>query len=449
MSTFCPLPWNSVSTRNNGDMRICCHANSYTKNRGILRKEDGSAYNAGVDDWSEVRNSDLLKEVRTTMLKGEWHSECERCKKEEENGFKSRRIYEGEDWGVNFGELTEESIKPYTEEDGTIDVESLPINYMDIRYGNFCNLKCRMCGPTDSHAWYDDWVKLNNRTEWKETTGTVYLTKNKKGRYHTDAYNWFVGNEHHIKSLYENAKNLKKLYIVGGEPLIIQEHSDLLDMLVKSGHSKNLQLEYNTNLTNITDKVYSAWENFGSIRIGASIDGYGKVLEYQRYPANWDAIYENMQELENNKNINLKAWIAFTITVYNVYHLPEFMKWKLCDSNLTRFNPATAHRPVISEHLAHLPRYLNIKMLPKHHKEAIVAKNLSYCDWIVTTDFSDHIKNHFQKILKSTNSFIMSEDLFQHQEEFIETTVKLDKMRKQNVLDVVPEFKDMFDAYYK
>ena len=61
MSTFCPLPWNSVSTRNNGDMRICCHANSYTKNRGILRKEDGSAYNAGVDNWSEVRNSNLLK----------------------------------------------------------------------------------------------------------------------------------------------------------------------------------------------------------------------------------------------------------------------------------------------------------------------------------------------------------------------------------------------------
>ena len=85
----------------------------------------------------------------------------------------------------------------------------------------------------------------------------------------------------------------------------------------------------------------------------------------------------------------------------------------------------------------------------KYHKEAIVAKNLSYCDWIVTTDFSDHIKNHFQKILKSTNSFIMSEDLFEHQEEFIETTVTLDKIRKQSVLDVVPEFKDMFDAYYK
>ena len=220
-------------------------------------------------------------------------------------------------------------------------------------------------------------------------------------------------------------------------------------MLITSGHSKNLQLEYNTNLTNITDRVYKAWEHFKQVRIGASIDGYGKVLEYQRYPAKWDSIYANMQELERNTNINLKSWIAYTITAYNVYHLPEFMKWKLCDSNLTRFNPDDSWRPVISEHLAHLPTYQNIKVLPKHHKEAIVAKNLRYCDWILTTNFSDFIKNHFQKILKNVNHFMLSEDLSEHREKFIQDTVALDKIRGQNVLDVVPEFKDMFGAYYK
>lgn len=447
--TFCPLPWNSLSTRNNGDMRICCHSNSYTKNRGILRKKDGSAYNAGVDNWNEVRNSDLLKEVRTTMLNGEWHPECERCRREEASGIRSRREYEADDWGVNLNKITEEYVKQYTDNDGTIDIEAVPIDYMDIRYGNFCNLTCRMCGPTDSHQWYSDYVKLTNKTTYSETSGTIQLTKNAKGRWHTNAYDWFIGNEHHIKSLYDNAKHLKKLYIVGGEPLIIQEHTDLLEMLITSGHSKNLQLEYNTNLTNITDRVYKAWEHFKQVRIGASIDGYGKVLEYQRYPARWDSIYANMQELERNTNINLKAWIAYTITVYNVYHLPEFMKWKLCDSNLTRFNPADSWRPVISEHLAHLPPHQNIKVLPIHHKQAIIAKNLRYCDWVLTTNFSDSIKNHFQKILKNVNHFMMSEDLSEHIEKFIQDTVILDKIRGQNVLDVVPEFEDIFDAYYK
>ena len=28
-NTFCPLPWNSINLRNNGDLRICCNTNSY------------------------------------------------------------------------------------------------------------------------------------------------------------------------------------------------------------------------------------------------------------------------------------------------------------------------------------------------------------------------------------------------------------------------------------
>jgi hypothetical protein len=75
-NTFCPMPWNSVNIRNNGDMRICCNTNSYTKNRGIIRKADGTPYNIGKDEINEARNAELLKEVRLKMLNGEWHSEC-------------------------------------------------------------------------------------------------------------------------------------------------------------------------------------------------------------------------------------------------------------------------------------------------------------------------------------------------------------------------------------
>ena len=47
-----------------------------------MTKEDGTPYNAGKDDWNEARNADILKEVRVSMMKGEWHPECTRCKKE-------------------------------------------------------------------------------------------------------------------------------------------------------------------------------------------------------------------------------------------------------------------------------------------------------------------------------------------------------------------------------
>ena len=186
MSTFCPLPWNSINLRNNGDLRVCCNTNSYSPNRGIMRREDGIPYNAGRDDLNDARNAEIIKEIRSFMMKGEWHPECERCRQEEINGIRSRREYESRDW-----DLSLEDVIDKTEEDGTINPLDFDIEFFDIRYGNFCNLKCRMCGPTDSHSWYDDFVKLHGTTEYKDTHDLIKLTKNEKGRWSTEQYDWF------------------------------------------------------------------------------------------------------------------------------------------------------------------------------------------------------------------------------------------------------------------
>ena len=155
--TFCPLPWNSINLRNNGDMRICCNTNSYSPQRGIMKNEEGETYNAGKHDFNEARNAQILKDVRKDMLKGEWNPECERCRQEEVNGIPSRRQYENNDWDIKL-----DTAIPITQEDGTLDVDKQLIEFIDIRYGNFCNLKCRMCGPTDSHMWYPDFIKLTD-----------------------------------------------------------------------------------------------------------------------------------------------------------------------------------------------------------------------------------------------------------------------------------------------
>jgi len=190
--TICPMPWNSINLRNNGDLRICCNTNSYSPQRGIMRKEDGTPYNAGRDDFNEARNAVLLKDVRKTMMEGEWHPECERCRQEEINGIKSRREYETEDWG-----LSEAQIHEVTEDDGTLAVEEQNIDFFDIRYGNFCNLKCRMCGPTDSHMWYDDFVTIHGKTSYKDTHDLIQLVQNNKGKWSTDQYDWFKNADHY------------------------------------------------------------------------------------------------------------------------------------------------------------------------------------------------------------------------------------------------------------
>jgi len=443
--TFCPLPWNSINLRNNGDLRICCNTNSYSPKRGIMTKEDGTPYNAGKDDWNEARNAELLKEVRVSMMKGEWHPECTRCKKEEESGMRSRREYENDDWGKYSGDISLEKMLPITEEDGTLDTSKQDIEFMDIRYGNFCNLKCRMCGPTDSHKWYDDFVKTTGRTHYKDTHETIQLTKNAKGKWHTDQYDWFQDNDIYWNNFEKYAPDAKKLYIVGGEPLIIAEHQESLERLVASGKAGKIQLEYNTNLTMVPDRLVHLWEQFKQIRIGVSIDGIGDVFNYQRTPAKFDAVYKNMMTLQNNERINLKAWFAYTVTPMNVFHTADFMKWKLTESGLDKFNPITGPRPVITHHMCHSPKYYNVKVLPQYLKDQVAEHYQEHRDWVLTTDFSDKVKNNFIKVLTGIETFMMSEDYSEEWlDHFVDQTAKLDEVRNQNILDIVPQYKELF-----
>jgi hypothetical protein len=449
--TFCPLPWNSINLRNNGDLRICCNTNSYSPQRGIMRKEDGTIYNAGRDDWNEARNAPILREVRASMLKGEWHAECERCRQEETNGIRSRREYEHDDWAKWFGDYIDyDKAAAITTEDGTMEVDKQEINFVDIRYGNFCNLKCRMCGPTDSHQWYDDFVQLYNQTGYKDTHERIQLVKNAKGRWHTDQYDWFQNNNMYWHNFEKYAVNAHKLYIVGGEPLIIDEHTESLERIVASGNAPNMRLEYNTNLTMVPDKLITLWEHFKEVRIGVSIDGIDDVFNYQRTPANFDSVYKNMLKLDANPRINLKGWFAYTVTPFNLFHFPEFMRWKLTVSGLTKFNPVLDARPIVSHHMCHSPKYYNVKVLPMELKQQVVSHYQTYIDWVNTTDLSANVKRDFAKILNGVAKFMMSEDYSEkYLSEFIQHTVKLDSIRGQNILDIVPEFKELFDAHNK
>ena len=315
--TFCPLPWNSINMRNNGDLRICCNTNSYSPQRGIMKKKDGTPYNAGKDDWDEARNAEILKEVRQSMMKGEWHPECERCRQEEKNGIRSRREYENDDWGKWFGDISLEKVLPTQKKMELLMLKNYP-EFIDIRYGNFCNLKCRMCGPTDSNQWYDDFVMVSGKTEYKDTHEKIKLKKNEKGRWFTDQYDWFQNNNRYWSNFEQYAPNAKKLYIVGGEPLIIEEHQESLERLVASGKSKDIQLEYNSNLTMVPNRLVHLWEQFKQIRIGVSIDGIGDVFNYQRTPAKFDAVYKNMMTLQNNDKINQKHGPLLQLH-YNVF----------------------------------------------------------------------------------------------------------------------------------
>ena len=436
--TYCPIPWIFQAVRNNGDIRICCQAN-VTKNQGVVRHADGTPYNAGRDNMQEARNAELMKTVRKNMLEGKWSDECGRCMKEELSGLNSRRHYELENW-----RFSAEDAQKVTNEDGTINNPSL--NYYDLRFGNLCNLACRMCGPTDSHTWYDQWLEYHGGDSYEDTHGTVTLTRNDKGRLCTIDYDWH-DSETFWNQLEENIPNIEHVYMAGGEPMMIERHYEFLQKCIDMDRSKKMIIEYNTNMSNLPDRVLDMWTHFKQVRVGASIDGMGSVVEYQRWPLKWKSAYKNLQKLDEyaQENSNIFPWLAFTVTAYNVWHVPEFMWWKLKESGFVKIN-SSKKRPIITHHVAHGPKRTNIKLLPADLKSELREYYITWIDKFKKDDSLDeNTKNNAESILLSILKFANSEDMSNKVEEFIRFTKYLDTKRNQSILDIAPHYKRLFD----
>jgi sulfatase maturation enzyme AslB (radical SAM superfamily) len=359
-----------------------------------------------------------------------WNEECGRCKNEETSGLVSRRTYENEQW-----KLTIDEARSKTAEDGSISTEDFPVVYYDLRFGNFCNLKCRMCGPTDSNAWYDDWIKLTGSNKFKDTGGIMEIIDG-----NVPAFDW-PEYEPFWEQLEANIHNIQHVYFAGGEPMLIERHYDFLERCVEKDAAKHIIIEYNTNMSTLPTRVTNLWKSFKQVRVGASIDGMGAMQEYQRHPAKWQKTLDNLHKVDQLPD-NIFGWFAFTVTAYNVNHMIDFMKWKLTESGLKKIN-FTQKRPIITHHVAHHPKHLNVRVLPEQYKKDVTVKFTEFVQWVKDNNYPAHVIKQAEDISKGVTSYMNSDNYYDtHWNEFVKYTQKLDDIRQENLCDVEPKFKD-------
>jgi hypothetical protein len=311
-----------------------------------------------------------------------------------------------------------------------------------------------MCGPTDSHMWIPDFYKMGQHV-YKETDKVVkiYLDGDKPSVDYD--YNWFSEGSKFNSEILGNLSTIKKLYIVGGEPLYIQEHYDMLERIVVTGESKHIYLEYNTNMTTLPDKLIKLWKNFKGVLVGASIDGYGKVIEYQRNPANWNTLYKNLKKMdalvagsnpiryyENIEGFQAAAWLAFTVTTINILHVPDFIKWKLEESGLDNFKVGT--KPIISHHMCHSPAPLNVRSLHPMLKSQVEEKYRDFIEY-AKLNYDLRTVHAIEDILNSIIKFMLAGDQSKNMENwdrFIKYMQTLDNIRGESLVETVPEYRE-------
>jgi len=364
--TFCVLPWIHLATRPNGDMRICCGSNSsgvqnHDFTVGLVKMENGQPANFARDLPTEAFNNDYMKSVRTLMLNKEIPASCLKCFQEEERGIVSKRIWETGTWyyeeGIDIPELISQ-----TAEDGSVPFN---LQYLDLRLGNTCNIKCIMCSPHDSSQWVAEHKKVY--PIFKSIEIKEQMSWNKKSH-----NNFWHENPAFWEQITDQIPNIKQLYFAGGEPLMIREHKQLLEKIIDLGYADKITLRYNTNGLLLDDSIIELWKPFRKVKVGFSLDGMAERNHYIRYPSDWESIVQNLHILDNTPD-NIHINIAFAVQILNIKHVPDFIKWKV-KSNFKKINFSknasgqTMGGGLVGVHLLFIPTWLSLRVLPKEDK---------------------------------------------------------------------------------
>jgi MoaA/NifB/PqqE/SkfB family radical SAM enzyme len=195
--------------------------------------------------------------------------------------------------------------------------------FLDLKLGNICNLKCRICGSWSSSKWAEEEIKYVKELVTKEQKQTHL------------AYTFLQQGAWPRKSplFWENLKQLlpgiKYFEFTGGEPWLIQEHIELLKYAVAQGYSKNIDIHYNTNATQWPEDLAEIWRDFGRVDIAFSVDNVGDRFEYERYGANWEAANSIIDSVHGMQLLypNITTQLCFTVNIQNVYYLDELLAW--------------------------------------------------------------------------------------------------------------------------
>jgi MoaA/NifB/PqqE/SkfB family radical SAM enzyme len=303
------LPWISIETSPTGTVRPCCLA------KDEIVREDGTNYNLKENTLEEAYHSPYMRNLREQFLAGQKPKTCQRCWDEEAAGRTSKRIN------------SRIRLKEYYDNVDWNNLNPDQLWFIDLKLGNICNLKCRICGSWSSSKWAQEEIDYAKNEFIKIDQLRFYDKKQQLAYKFLQDGAWPRESEIFWTNLKTLMPNIKYIEFTGGEPFLIEQHFDLLQYAVDQNYSKNIEIHYNTNGTTIPKNSIELWNNFRHVEIAFSIDNVGTRFEYERYGADWDEVQDTIQYFNNTRNDKISTQLCTTMNIQNVYYLPELCDW--------------------------------------------------------------------------------------------------------------------------
>jgi MoaA/NifB/PqqE/SkfB family radical SAM enzyme len=393
---FCVLPWISLETSPIGTVRPCCLAEEE------IVDDAGQKFDLNSASFSNIQNSVYMQDLRQQFLDQKQPQTCRKCWREERAGRTSKRMH------------TLDRLK-HMLPDQPWTADAKPLMFLDLKLGNICNLKCRICGSWSSSTFATEELDQLRGNEQKKASYHYQMLR---------AGAWPRENQLFWSEIDQVVDQICYIEFTGGEPFMIQEHFDMLQGLVDRGIAGQIEIHYNTNGTQWPEQAEAIWRYFKTVEIAFSIDDVGARFEYQRSNAVWSEVETNLARFKElrARNTNIQLQVCTTVNVFNVLYLEHVANW--IDQQGFDF---------VYWNMMHEAYYFSISTLPESAKTAIANQLNASC-------VSDKTRKEFDNIIDFMNRGASLDGNILRMK-----IADLDRKRQQTIATIQPEFADLIN----
>ena len=300
---FCPMPWTGLMYNVDGKVKNCI-------------RSAGELGNLKDNTIEEILHGDTNLDTQQRMLNNQPGKNCQTCYDLEGNktGFDiiSDRIF-------YIRELKQVPLDTYQS-------NQHDLHTIDVRWTNLCNFSCVYCGPQFSSRWADELDKPVVRPNPAQL-------------------------EQFKQYIFNHAATLKHVYMAGGEPLLMKENLELLDLLQKTNPDVNLRI--NTNLSKTDTQVFDRICEFPNVHWTVSVETMTDEFEYIRYGGVWTDFLENLEKIKQLDHKISFNMLWFLLNYRSVFDCVDYLK------SLGFHNNSFVIGALLT------PEYLNIRHLPE------------------------------------------------------------------------------------
>lgn len=431
-------------------------------------------------------NTKHLKRARREMLNGDRPSECDYCWRVEDDGGQSDRIFKSlEPWASEF----HDDITQLTGD------ENIFPSYLEVSFGNACNMKCTYCGPEFSSQWVEELkahgpVKMLEGTDMESSfhdkvdLESLNYTKREHNPYIEAFWKWFP----------RALPNLRHYRITGGEPLMSKDTFKSIEWLIENPN-RDLEFSINTNMS-VPDKLWDKFidaierleksKSVKKITIYSSVEGWGERAEYARTGLDFELLRKRVEQIAAMDNIRVNIMAAFNI--FSITSFDKVLEWIYelkqkynPNSNLVRFYKKTgfqanldkdfvaysdknpSHELIVGLDIPYLrhPSWLDTHFCTHDLLEKYLFPSLAYMservvnpEWNTPSGFEGIEFDKFKRIVMHRAHYNRKNhmgreshpDITQGRAQFYDFVNEMDRRRGTNFVKTFPEMSDFYDV---